>query len=329
MNTNRDASQRTKYNNAKTLSRYYQSRVNSINAGNLLVAPGTYSDVSSKTHIDFAIAKTECCIPTSSISISAGPTYQTYYVTFTTTGSTTWTAPATCQSPITYWIVGGGGGGGGAFDNAGGGGGGGGAATTGTYAVVGGTTYSIVVGGGGAGGTAIGSTYPNPAVTPGTCTNGTVGTSSSFDSVNGGPSAAGGGAGLKRGNNTHAGGGDGGLISIGGYGGDGGYGGGGGGGAGGNGTNAGALSAGTGGTGISFTIPGYNGGNSQSYGIGGNGAANINTNFSFNVGADGSANTGKGGGGGGAGSYGPPYAGGVIKLGGNGGSGLVVIQYSA
>jgi hypothetical protein len=41
------------------------------------------------------------------------------------------------------------------------------------------------------------------------------------------------------------------------------------------------------------------------------------------------ANTGKGGAGGRAASYQPPYAGGIIKMGGNGGSGLVVIEYSA
>ncbi len=63
---------------------------------------------------------------------NSGPIYTTYYVTFTITGSATWAAPATCKSPITFWIVGGGG----AHDNGGAGGGGGGAAT-GAYAVVG------------------------------------------------------------------------------------------------------------------------------------------------------------------------------------------------
>jgi hypothetical protein len=150
MNTNRDASQRTKYNNAKTLARYYQARIGDINAGTSMVAPGSYSDISARTYTETAISKTECCIPTNLIINSSVPTYTTYYVTFTTTGANTWTVPAACQSPITYWIIGGGGGGAGAFDQRGNGGGGGGASITGTYPVVAGSTYTIVVGAGGA-----------------------------------------------------------------------------------------------------------------------------------------------------------------------------------
>jgi hypothetical protein len=326
MNANRDASQRTKNIRAKTLAANYHETMNNINTATVMPVPRCYSDMSSSIHTQVVVGKMDCCAPITSAPVIS---YTTYYATFTTTGSTTWTAPATCQSPITYWIVGGGGGGGGAHDNAGAGGGGGGVAITGTYAVVAGTTYSIVVGAGGAGGTAIGSTHPNPNVTPGSSTDGSAGTNSSFDLAGGGPVAAGGGAGLRRGNNTHAGGGDGGVVSTGGYGGDGGNGGGGGGGAGGSGTNGGAYSAGTGGTGISFTIPGYNGGNPQTYSTGGNGGTNINTNFSYDIGISGSANTGNGGQGGGVGSFSPPYTGGVITVGGEGGSGLVVIRYSA
>jgi hypothetical protein len=322
MNANRDASQRTKNIRAKTLAANYHDTMNNINTATVMPVPRCYSDMSSSIHTQVVVGKMDCCSP----SIIAP--YTTYYLTFTTTGSTTWTAPATCQSPITYWIVGGGGGGGGTHDNAGAGGGGGGVAITGTYTVVAGSTYSLVVGAGGAGGTAIGSTHPVPTVVPGSSTNGSAGTNSSFDLAGGGPVAAGGGAGLRRDN--HPGGdGVGGVVSAGGNGGSGGYGGGGGGGAGGSGTNGGAYSAGTGGTGISFTIPGYNGGNPQTYSRGGNGGANINTNFSATIGASGSANTGNGGGGGGVGSFSPPYAGGVITVGGAGGSGLVVIQYSA
>jgi len=329
MNTNRDASQRTKYNNAKTLATYHQGIMNTINTTNVLPATGRYSNMGARIHTDIVFGQMNLCIPNNSTSISGGPTYTTYYVIFTTTGSTSWTAPGTCQSPITYWIVGGGGGGGGAQDNSGAGGGGGGVATTGTYAVVAGTTYTVVVGTGGNGGTAIGSSFPNPAINPGSSTDGTAGTSSSFDLSNGGPVAAGGGAGLKRGNNTHSGAGDGGIVSTGGYGGDGGYGGGGGGGAVGNGTNGGSLSGGTGGTGISFTIPGYNGGNSQLYARGGNGGANMTGTLNSTVGTSGSVNTGNGGGGGGAASFSPTRTDGVITIGGAGGSGLVVIQYSA
>jgi hypothetical protein len=265
-------------------------------------------------------------IPTCCDNQQAQPTYTTFYVEFTTTGSTTWTAPATCQSPITYWIVGGGGGGAGAFDQRGNGGGGGGAAITGTYAVVAGTTYDIVVGAGGAGGTGRGTQSGGPGT--GTHTDGTDGSDSSFDFAGGGPVAAGGGKGLigapfKEG-------GTGGTVTTGGGGGGGGGRGAGGGGAGGDGTDAAASGTGPGGAGgigVSFTIPGYNGGNPQTYGAGGNGGANPGSGYT--VGADGSANIGNGGGGGSAASFQPPFAGGVIKMGGDGGSGLVVIQYSA
>jgi hypothetical protein len=324
MNTNRSASQFTQHIKAKTLAAHQQSRTNNILLGNPVLRPGRSSDMSAGVHTEVVVGRKDCCISTSD-----GPTFTTYYVSFTTTGSTTWTAPATCQSPITYWIVGGGGGGGGAYDNAGGGGGGGGTARTGTYAVVPGTTYTIDVGAGGTGGDGRGSNNTPPPSGGSSQTDGTAGTSSSFDAGGGGPVAAGGGKGLKSRNNTAAGGGYGGVVSTGGYGGDGGYGGGGGGGAAGSGTNGGAFSAGTGGTGISFTIPGYNSGNPQSYGIGGNGGANINSSLSVVIGANGLVNTGNGGGGGGAGSYSPRYTDGVIRMGGNGGSGLVVIQYSA
>ncbi len=279
--------------------------------------------MSASIYTESLVSQTKCC-PTT--TISSDPTYTTYYVDFTTTGSTTWTAPATIQGPITYWIVGGGGGGAGAYDQRGNGGGGGGAAITGTHAVVAGTTYDIVVGAGGAGGTGQGTF--NISVGPfGSDTDGANGTASSFDSAGGGPVAAGGGKGLDGTTGTLKAGGTGGLVTTGGGGGGGGGSGGGGGGAGGDGTAGTNTVAGIGGTGISFTIPGYNGGNAQIYGAGGNGGANSGGGFA--VGADGLANTGKGGQGGRAASFQPPYAGGIIKMGGEGGSGLVVIQYSA
>jgi hypothetical protein len=261
-------------------------------------------------------------IPTCCDNQQAQPTYTTFYVEFTTTGSTTWTAPATIQSPITYWIVGGGGGGGGAHDGGGAGGGGGGVVITGTYSVVAGTTYDIVVGVGGAGGTGVtGNVTPE--------TDGTDGSDSSFNAGGGGPVAAGGGGGFR--SRALPQNGDGGAAASAGSGGIGGNSGstsragGGGGGASGSGTNGTVGTpgtAGTGGAGISFTIPGYNGGNAQVYGEGGDGG----TNRILAVGASGSANTGKGGGGGGA-TFGNPTT--NITIGGDGGSGLVVIQYSA
>lgn len=258
---------------------------------------------------------------------ASAPVYTTYYDAFTTVGTTTWTAPATIQGSITYWIVGGGGGGGGAHDQRGNGGGGGGAAITGTYPVVAGTTYDIVVGEGGAGGT--GQGRQSPAGPDGGQTDGMDGTDSSFDRTSGGPFAAGGGKGLI-GEPARQGGSGGGAITTGGGGGGGGGRGGGGGGAGGNGTDGAlgfGIAVGIGGAGISFTIPGYNGGNPQTYGAGGNGGANPFTGFT--VGADGLANRGNGGGGGSAASFSPPHIGGLRKMGGDGGSGLVVIQYSA
>jgi len=328
MNTNRSASQRTQYNKAKTLSTYYQTTVNDINAGNVVLVPGRYADKSGSTRTEVAVGQTECCVvytPT----VAAGPTYTAYYEIFTTTGAATWTAPAGAQSPITYWIVGGGGGGSGAYDQRGNGGGGGGAAITGTYAIVAGTTYDIVVGAGGDGGTGRGTV--NPISGPfGSDTDGTDGISSSFDAAGGGPVAAGGGKGLDGTTGTQRAGGTGGAVTTGGGGGGGGGSGGGGGGAaitGGDGTAGTTTVAGVGGAGISFTIPGYNSGNAQVYGAGGNGGANSGGGYA--VGADGAANTGKGGQGGRAASFQPPYAGGDIKMGGDGGSGLVVIQYLA
>jgi len=70
-------------------------------------------------------------------------------VTFSTVGTTTWTAPSNVTS-IRLLIVGGGGGGGG---DVGGGGGAGGLLYYGNYAITPGNVYTVVVGGGGSGGT--------------------------------------------------------------------------------------------------------------------------------------------------------------------------------
>ena len=328
MNGDKSAGANTRHVRARTLAAYRAGNPNTMEGGKKANVDSSVITVRNEGLYSYTrprigvpnLVENGCCI--------SSP-YTTYYLSITTTGSTTWTAPDTVQGPITYWIVGGGGGGGGAYDNAGGGGGGGGVAITGTRSVVAGASYTIVVGAGGAGGTGRGSSYPNPAITPGTNTDGTAGANSSFDLAGGGPVAAGGGAGKKRDTAPT---GQGGGISAGGNGSSGGGTGGGGGGAGGSGTNGG-VSAGTGGTGISYTIPGYNGGNSQSYGTGGNGGANIATpNFIYTVGATGTVNTGNGGGGGGAASYAPALNSStplLATIGGAGGSGLVVIQYTA
>ena len=123
MNTNRDSSQRTQYNKAKMIAAYNKSITDSITAGNVGLFPASSSDRSANIHTELVAGRIDCCVSNGSTS-NASPTYTTYYAIFTTTGSSTWTAPATIQSPITYWIVGGGGGGAGAFDQRGNGGGG-------------------------------------------------------------------------------------------------------------------------------------------------------------------------------------------------------------
>ena len=240
--------------------------------------------------------------------------------TFTSIGTTSWTAPAGVTS-VEYLVVAGGGGGG---INRGGGGGGGGY-LTGTHTVVPGNSYTVTVGDGGAGSSS---------------DQGDDGDDSVFSSIT---ATGGGGGGYSAGTpNGRAGGsgGGGGGISSGGAGtaGQGNAGGGGddnessGGGGGanaagvaGSGSTAGAGGAGTASsiTGSSVTYAGGGGGGtyrgtagSGGAGGGGNGGG---TGMGSGVGSPGT--DGLGGGGGGAG-YG--VSGGN---GGNGGSGIVIIKY--
>ena len=234
-------------------------------------------------------------------SIELTPTIES----FTSIGTTSWTAPAGVSS-VEYLVVGGGGGGGNGYDSGGGGGAGGGMVLTGTLNVTPGNSYTITVGSGGTGGA---DTRSN--------NSGTDGGSSIFDSITatggqGGygsrtaPDGAGVGGSAQNSNIT---------SGRAGNGGTGGNAGGGGGGAGGNGTNRiSSSSAGVGGPGISSSI----GGSAVTYGAGGNGGT---SNVNNNNGAAGAANTGKGGG---AGSATGSNSGG----GGNGGSGVVVIKYT-
>ena len=76
---------------------------------------------------------------------------------FTSVGTTSWTAPSGVTN-VTYLVVGGGAGGGNAFNRGTGGGGGGGMVLTGTLSVTPGNSYTITVGGGGAGGDSGGAT---------------------------------------------------------------------------------------------------------------------------------------------------------------------------
>ena len=279
---------------------------------------------------------------------------------FTTTGTTSWTAPTDVTSVEVLVVAGGGGGGG---DQAGGGGGGGGVIYNNQYAVTPGQTYTVVVGAGGAG-------------------DGTRGTSSSsyFFGATGGNSqfgnliALGGGGGASMVVNTSpytesraAGrpGGSGGGASnwqstttgLGGAGtagqgfsggssttssGDG-HQGGGGGGAGGVGADGLNRNPGAGGAGLSFGILGTpyyfaGGGGGGTYyvsaavgGIGGGGGGASNTSTSgagggsaLNSGATGVTGTVGGAGGANTGGGG----GGAGGTGGAGGSGIVVVRYT-
>ena len=230
--------------------------------------------------------------------------------TFTTVGTTTWTAPLGITS-IQYLVVGGGGGSGGGFDTGGGGGGGGGMVLYGTLSVIPGNTYTVVVGDGGDGGISIRS--------PVSETNGTAGSNSSFDSTvalgggggyasrSGNPSGnSAGGAAVSNRFNTSSEGGNGGGNA-----GDGNGAGGGGGGSLGFGSNGVSNTGGNGGNGVLYSISGT----SVSYGNGGRGA-NGNSN---NAATPGASNTGNGASGGGAISF-------ADENGAKGGSGIVIIK---
>ena len=239
------------------------------------------------------------------------------YVEFTTTGTTTWTAPSNCLSPLKYYIIGAGGGGGGAYDVTGGGGGGAGSVVTGSYFATPGITYTLTVGAGGTGGTGRTSLSPPFVNTPGS-----DGDDSQFDTLHNGPLAYGGSGGKQSRTGGNAGGsaGSASVAAGGGGGGGGGSGGAGGGGSSGAGTSGSAGIAGTGGAGTSVTYG--NGGGTYTFGVGGAGGRNLVTGYT--VGAAGAANSGNGGGGGSAGSSSPST---LQTVGGAGGSGFIRIEY--
>ena len=244
--------------------------------------------------------------PTPTPSSTPVPTIQS----FTTIGTTSWTAPAGVTS-VEYLVVGGGGGGGNGYDTGGGGGGAGGMVRTGTLAVTPGNSYTVTVGSGGNGGPV---NYPSNQ-------NGAAGGNSVFSTITslGGDSgngsrtvqiAVGRGGSAQVSTTTAPTGGDGGGNAGSAVGGSGG----GGGGATGNGGNGSASAGGTSGNGLTSSITG----SSVIYGRGGVGArGNVQT-----TGANGLANRGTGGGGGGCNS-------GCGRAGGNGGSGIVILKYFA
>ncbi len=218
--------------------------------------------------------------------------------TFTTVGSTTWTAPIGVTS-VEYLVVAGGGGGGNGYDNAGGGGGAGGMVLTGTINITPGQSYTITVGDGGVGGA---NARANNAGTDGE--NSVFGSITALGGGQGQGSRTGGVAGSAQVSNTTA--------PTGGSGSGGGFGGKGGGGAGGAGSSNSGTTGGAGGSGVSSSLSGT----SVTYGAGGAGA-NAGTQ---NSGVNGTSNRGNGGRAGGATST-------NSTGGGNGGSGIVIIKY--
>jgi hypothetical protein len=267
-------------------------------------------------------------------------------VTYTTTpAGGNWTVPAGVNS-VQVLVVAGGGGGGGSYSNtiypyqAGGGGGGGGLIYNSSYPVTPGTNVTnIAVGTGGAGGVAADSV-----------SKGTNGVNSTFGTITARGGGGGGGAGSTRNSDTRQGlnGGSGGGegiqnsdgTSTGGTGNPGGNGGssaydagagnkaaGGGGGMGANGQDASVSNGGDGGIGVAYSISG----SSVYYGGGGGGACGDSggTGGTGGGGAGGTSNAGTsgtdgygGGGGGGGGSYVDDRAG------GDGGDGVVIINYT-
>ena len=237
---------------------------------------------------------------------------------FTSTGSTTWTAPSGVTS-VEYLVVAGGGGGGGGYY---GGGGGAGGMLTGTHSVTPGNSYTVTVGAGGAG-------------TSSSNTNGSNGSDSVFDSItaNGGgggggyqqttPTGGGSGGGGGRGGNGAAG--TSGQGNAGGNGNGGVSSGGGGGGGAGAVGGAGTGSGGSGGVGLPSTITG-----TSTYYAGGGGGASYNQN-NFNNGGQGGGGTGNFDNPAGSGTANTGGGGGGASVGGNpsgaGGSGIVVVRY--
>jgi len=272
------------------------------------------------------------------LALPAGTSSQRTIISYSTPGTYTWTAPVGVTR-IQVLVVGGGGGGGGGgtIYDGNGGGGAGGVVYNSNFTVSPGTAYTVIVGAGGAGG----------AQTP--SSRGTTGSNSSFSTITayggggGGSDTAsqaglsggsGGGAGVSGSSTPYSGGSGtanqgnaGGNVLVGGAGPGGG--GAGGGGAGTVGSNGAQTSpGGNGGSGLLYAITG----NSVWYGGGGGGSSWTSTGGIGGVGGGGNgasrtsayaAQSGVNGTGGGGGAGAATYSSGT------GGSGLVVINYTA
>jgi len=260
-----------------------------------------------------------------------------WYHTFLSSGTFTPQKSLSCD----YLVVAGGGGGGSAYGGGGGAGGlrstvtatGGGGSLESALSLASNTAYTVTVGAGGAGGL----TGYNATTSPGTSGNNSV--FSTITSTGGGGGGGGGGAAKTGGS---GGGGVDGLSGAAGtanqgFAGTAGtnsnkYGSGGGGGAGSAATSAFTDQGGNGGSGVTTSISGssitygggggggtFQGGTAGLGGSGGGGNAGSVVNFPNN-GSPGTANRGGGGGGASASPY--------DKVGGNGGSGIVIVRYA-
>jgi hypothetical protein len=296
-----------------------------------------------------AILKNTIVSGTGSLTLPSGTTANRPAITstvqsFTTVGTTSWTAP-TGVTQVEVLVVAGGGGGGARHS---GGGGAGGLIYNSAFPVVPGTSYTVTVGAGGIGGTETAGFGVSPATTSGS------------NSIFGSLTAIGGGAGGSNSNIGSTGGSGGGAgdassgIVLGSFGtvgqgnrggnsADGAYfGGGGGGGAGGPGSNGSSGTnggGGGGGIGLNFSISGTptwyagGGGGAAGYnktspggagGLGGGGRGdNARSGGAAITNQNGVANTG--GGGGGQSTTFPTSGSGKA---GDGGSGIVIIRYS-
>ena len=255
---------------------------------------------------------------TNNISLTTGTSIQT----FSTTGTTSWTAPGGVTS-VSYLVVAGGGSGG--AGNGGGGGGGAGGLLTGTLSVTPGNSYTVTVG---AGGTGTGSApYRNSGGNSvfGSITatgGGGGGYDGTYPPLTGGSGGGGNysstagaagtsGQGFAGGSNTAS---------------SGAYGGGGGGGSSADGAVGTSSVGGTGGAGTASSISGSSvtyaggggGGVNDTSTVGSGAAGGGNGGANSGVGGNATANTGSGGGGGGGGSV----------AGGNGGSGIVILSWT-
>ena len=277
-----------------------------------------FSNVTSTTTLGYDFSGNNNNWTANNISLTTGTSIQS----FTTTGTTSWTAPTGVTS-VNYLVVAGGGGG--AYA----GGGGAGGMRTGTIPVVPGVSYTVTVGAGGTGGTGFadnalkGSDSVFGSITS---TGGGAGNLSyaSLSAKNSGGSGGAGGIGT-----TSSGSGTAGQGNAGGVGDASNAGGGGGAGAAGG--NASGGFSGNGGAGSASSISGT----SVTYAGGGGGGCSSNSNTNFGSGGsggggssstlNGSAGTANTGGGGGGASY----NGSTFGNGGAGGSGIVILSWAS